>query len=87
MQKNFSHSAFWLWRLFYIFIHDVFNDALNSSDCVASNEKVINEEWTGKKMCQEAVVAKLMQLFRILLEGLRKTPKSLGQQPVSGPRI
>jgi hypothetical protein len=42
-------------NLFYLFICGLFNDAINSSVCIASNDRMINEWRIGKD--KEVVMA------------------------------
>jgi hypothetical protein len=34
----------------YLFVYGLFNDAVSSSDYIASNDGMINEYWIGKDM-------------------------------------
>jgi hypothetical protein len=47
---NNLHMLHWkqVWWCIYLFIYGLFNDALNSSDYIFSNDRTTNEYWIEK---------------------------------------
>jgi hypothetical protein len=63
----------------YLFICGLFNKAVSSLDCIASNGRVINEWWIGKDVERSGRGLILRYYPEICLERLRKTTKTLSR--------
>jgi hypothetical protein len=60
-------------ELNYLFIYDLFNDIVSSSDYIVSDDRMKSEKWIEKEgsSCDQFKI-----LTDICLEGLRKTTKN-----------